>query len=81
MKIAFKAFSLEHVPHIIVCTLFNPLGAIGSRVDFKRFGQSSPGNAPSAGRFTKAAPFMSEALSRTNRVTDRERDEKRENVF
>lgn len=32
MKAALKAFSLEHVPHIMVVTLPNPAGAMLSRV-------------------------------------------------
>lgn len=54
MNIFLYAFSFEHDPHIIVVMLFRPFGATDSRTERKRFGQSSPGNTPKAGRFTKA---------------------------
>lgn len=54
MKIFLNAFSFEHDPHIIVVTQFNPFGATAIKTDCNRFGQSSPGNAPRAGRFTNA---------------------------
>lgn len=54
MKIFFNAFSFEHDPHIIVVILLKPFGATDIKTFFKRFGQSAPGNTPSAGRFTKA---------------------------
>lgn len=54
MKIFFIAFSFEHDPHIIVVILFKPFGATDIKTFCKRFGQSAPGNTPSAGRFTKA---------------------------
>lgn len=54
MNIFLNAFSFEQDPHIIVVTQVRPLGATAIKIDCNRFGQSSPGNAPSAGRLTNA---------------------------
>lgn len=49
-----NAFSLEHEPHIIVVTLFKPLGATDIKTFSNLSGQSAPGNTPRAGRFINA---------------------------
>lgn len=54
MNMFLKAFSFEHDPHIIVVMCDKPFGATDINTSCNRFGQSSPGNTPSAGRFTKA---------------------------
>lgn len=54
MNILLNAFSFEHEPHIIVTIQFRSFGATAIKTDCKRFGQSSAGNAPNAGRFINA---------------------------
>lgn len=57
INIFLNAFSFEHDPHIIVVMQSSPFGAMDISVRSNRFGQSSPGNTPNAGRFTKAKIF------------------------
>lgn len=54
INIFLYAFSFEHEPHIIVVMLLNPFGATAIKTERNRFGQSSPGNTPSAGRLINA---------------------------
>jgi len=54
INICLYAFSLAQDPQIIVLTLLRPVGAAAMRTFLSFDGQSAPGNAPRAGRFTSA---------------------------
>lgn len=68
MKIFLNAFSFEQDPHIIVVILSRPFGATDINTLRNRFGQSSPGNTPNAGRLIKAMKLKERKNIITNSI-------------